>query len=50
MEAYKTLNLHPPTDMVNLHLLIKQFFLKKNWGLAEQILHSKQQRDHIEMD
>lgn len=35
----KTLNACPPTDTQNLHR--KQFLLKKNWRLTEQLLHNK---------
>ena len=39
----------PPTkDTLNLFLHIKQFVLKKNRGLTEQLLHNKQWREHTQ--
>ena len=46
--ALEALQSSPSTDTLNLHLHIEQFFLKKNWGLIEQLLHNKQQRNHTE--
>jgi len=46
----KILNSHLPMDIPNLQLYMEQFSLKKNWKLAEQLLHmGKWGKSHIKM-
>lgn len=44
----RVLNLAPPRNIRHRHPYLKHFLLRENWEPIGQLLHNKQERNHIE--